>query len=419
MSKKLKAVIIGIDEIFFSQKKMDKEIFFEFGKLISFLKQKNITPVILANRSWSIKGKNYREFVTEYWGEFPWFVMNEINGPRKPLKAATEFVLENLGLDTTEVVYLGNTIEDMKSAINGGILFLNATWYRKTNDYGIIFDSPLKVGQFIETFCLREHIWHHSIVENGLEYYSLSPYSTYKPEFATYSTDAKNAAKWGLGHPDFWTKYLWSSIYFSDIYKRINFIATYPGHQKDSLNVVMQGPLEDFAKCFNHIKYLPDLINRHTTSVKSSQARARGRGHALDHLNQLNTIRIEQFPQYGNRRYKNCPLKSGKTILVVDDICTEGYSLEAARMYLKQTGANIIVISWLKTINSNYHQIKEVNKFNPFHINTFQESDLGEIVTHNYHANVIDHYAPEELDEKLAAYDNWNWPEVAEDDIPF
>ncbi|WP_261326969.1 phosphoribosyltransferase [Rhizobium leguminosarum] len=89
--------------------------------------------------------------------------------------------------------------------------------------------------------------------------------------------------------------------------------------------------------------YLVDLVERHAPAQKSQTARQQGI--ALDHGNQLSTIRLRRDPlkpgQLGGR-YKASPLKPGKTVLVVDDILTEGFSLEAARAFVKATGADVI-----------------------------------------------------------------------------
>ena len=52
--------------------------------------------------------------------------------------------------------------------------------------------------------------------------------------------------------------------------------------------------------------------------------------------------------------YKRNPISKGKTILLVDDFCTQGNSFEAGRAFIEKTGANVICLGWLKTINRDY-----------------------------------------------------------------
>ncbi|MBD2302822.1 phosphoribosyltransferase family protein [Nostoc sp. FACHB-190] len=413
MYKNLKGVIFSIDGVIAtgveSNAVINNSLIFELGRLINYLLTNGLQPVVMANRDWTIGNQRLEDFVSNLWGNFPWYIANRGDMPYKPSREAINYVLEKMGWDDNETIYLGNSIDDMRTAVNGGILLLNTTWYCKNISYGFEFDSPHDVARFIDIFCLRKHFWHYSINQKGLEYYSLGPYSTYKPEFAIYSEDAKNTVKFGAGHPDFWTKYLLSTIYFSGLHKRIDLVAPYPGHKQGSTFNVIEEPMVIFTKCFNKA-YLRDLVIRHTQSTKSAFARSSGQ--QVDHLNQLNTIRLNQYPfnprGAGDKPYKNCPVKKGKTVLIVDDICTKGYSLEAARIYIEQTGAKVISLSWLKTINTDYAQIQDFSKFNPFQVNRFLAVDS--VTRHPYKKYVLDPFAPEEIDSRLSEYDNWQWP---------
>ncbi len=416
MAKKLKGVVFGITNVIVRMGSLDTKLLDEIGKLIQFLLLKGITPIFYGNHDVIITNvrkqeRRLQDVLTERWGDFPWYIAERGNAPWKPNGAASKFILDNHGWDPAEVVYVGNSDEDMLTAIHGRSLFLNVTWYGKNNQYGFFFDNPRDIARFIDTFCLREHLWHYTIEEPNLRFYALAPYSTRMPEFALLSTDARNAAKsWGLGHPDFWTKYLWSTIYFSELYKEINYIASIPGHNQGFGNSIMEQPMLAFGKCF-YQTYLRDLIYRHSTIEKSSFLRSQQRQDEVDHTRQLNSIYLTRLPMKssGEERYKNCPLKRGKTVLVTDDICTNGYSLEAAAAYIRQTGANVIGMSWLKTINSNYMQIgDDLGAFNPFQNNVF--GAVRHTTTYRYNDHITDHYAPEEVTQKLQAYDSWDWP---------
>ncbi|WP_375513458.1 hypothetical protein [uncultured Nostoc sp.] len=406
----MKGIILGIDNILATGKEDDAQIdswiLNETGRLINFLQKNGIQPIVLANRDWFLNGQRLKDFFTNKWGDFQWFIANIDGTPHKPSKDSINHVLSVMGWNKNETVYLGNTDADMKTAVNGGLLFLNATWYEQTNYYGFEFTSPLDVARFVDIFCLRENLWHYCINHQGLEFYSLGTYGFLEQKYAVYSQDAKEAAKNGRGHPDFWIKYLLSTVYFSGMHERIDYIAPYPGHQQGGALSVMEEATIAFAKCFRK-KYLKDLIIRHTTSIKSSSARNSGK--SLDHLNQLNTIMLNDCPSYGNdKTYKKSPLKSGKAVLVLDDICTEGYSFEAARAYIKQTGAEVICLSLLKTIVKDYRQIVSVSSFNPFEPNQF--TSISEIFRHPYNNYISSPLSHEEIGSKLQAYDNWQWP---------
>ena len=74
--------------------------------------------------------------------------------PFKPQAAATEFILEQQGWTNSEVVLVGNSDIDMKTASTGQLMFLNATWHGTANRYGFQFASPLDVARFIDCMCL-------------------------------------------------------------------------------------------------------------------------------------------------------------------------------------------------------------------------------------------------------------------------
>jgi hypoxanthine phosphoribosyltransferase len=411
MAKKLKGVIIGITNVITVDGRFDNVKFDEVGHLIRFLLSKKIQPVIFSNRQWVLssngKKNDLEKLIKDRWGTFPYINALRDGTPPKPRSEATEYITKRFGWDPSEVVYIGNTVNDMQTAVNGKLLFLNVTWFGQNTDYGFFFNSPLDVARFIDTFCLRDSSWHYSIEKDDLRFYALAPYSTRISDFKFLSDDAKSAAKWGGGHPDFWTKYLWSTIYFSEVYKDINYIAVIPGHRQGSGNRIMEEPMSVFAKCFRQ-SFLSNLIFRHTTIEASHKLRISKM--PVNHYRQLSSIMLNQFPlRQPGQAYKKCPVTSGKTVLVIDDICTSGYTLEAARAYIKQTGARVLCMSWLKTINTPYEQIIDTNlSFNPFRKSEFT-LDFEKRV-HNYDSLISDERASEEVTQKLQAYDSWQWP---------
>jgi hypothetical protein len=379
---------------------------------MEFLYSKGIQPVMFANRPRIVRyadtGKvlPLEATLEGVWKKIPWIIAQRDGTPWKPKPEATEYLLDRFKWDPAEVVYVGNSEEDMRAALFGNVLFLNATWYEKNSEYGILFDSPKDIARFVDTFCLRDHLWHYAIENEALRFYALAPYSTRIREFEFLSSDAKAAAKWGGGHPDFWTKYLWSTIYFSELYKDINYIAVYPGHKRGSGNPIMEDPMLAFSKCFR-VTYLRDFILRHNNAQKSSYARLEGI--PINHLNQLNSIMLEEHPlrSSGDKPYVRCPVRPGKTVLVIDDFCTNGYSLESARAYIEQTGAKVICMSWLKTVNSDYRQISAIDKFHPFQPNQFAAPPRTK--GYPYRAHIVDPIAPDEVTQKLRVYDGWQW----------
>jgi hypothetical protein len=413
VDKRLKGVILSVEDTLINTgDKIRANVFKEVEKLMAFFTLRGIKPVLLGNRAWTITaddGKKkdlYDEFEKHFKDLVVFTLQRDSNVPPKPRASATQYVLDKMNWESNEVVYIGSSHDDMCTAVNGKILFLRATWYSNNTDYGFEFNEPKELARFIDTLCLREHFWSHKIQDDNFEYYALAPFSTFKPAFRKYSENGRAAAKFGQGDVDFWLGALVTSMYFTGIHKRIDFISAYPGHKTGVGNDKMNDDLMTFGKCFNK-GYLHDLIERHTTATKSQTAR--NQGVAFDHHNQLNTIKLNKLPtkNYGTA-YKNAPLKRGKTVLLVDDICTKGWSLEAARKFVEETGSKTIMVTWLKTINTDIQTIGATPAFNPYQATKFINIPSGK--NYGYHANHVDGAASLELSDQLQQYIDWDWP---------
>tara|TARA_R110002012_G_scaffold322063_1_gene554419 strand:+ start:8222 stop:9469 length:1248 start_codon:yes stop_codon:yes gene_type:complete len=412
-TKQLKGVILSVeDTLLNTDGNIRKDVFAEVEKLMAYFTLRGITPVLLGNRAWTLTeddGKKkdlYDKFEKHFKNLVIFTRQRDSDVPNKPSSAVTQYVLDKMNWEPNEVVLIGSSVADMRTAVNGKILFLRATWYSNNTDYGFEFNEPKELARFIDTLCLREHFWSHAIKDGDFEYYALAPFSTYKPEFKKYSENARAAAKFGQGTVDFWLGALVTSMYFTGIHQRIDFISAYPGHKVGVGNDKMNDDLMTFGKCFNK-GYLHNLIERHTTATKSQTAR--NAGVAIDHHNQLNTIKLNKLPTKNyNKPYKKAPLKRGKTVLLVDDICTKGWSLEAARKFVESTGSKTIMVTWLKTINTDIQTIGVTPTFDPYHATTFTNIPSGK--THGYHVNHVDGIASEELGEQLQQYLDWDWP---------
>lgn len=331
--------------------------------------------------------------------------------PYKPQKAAMDYVLDQLGWDKNETVYVGNTDTDMKTARNGGLLFLNALWHGEANSYGFQFDSPKDIARFIDCFYIGLHGWFWALEDQDLRVFSLAPFSTLSSKYQDahgYSYHAKNTAKTTEGDPVFWGRLLASSIYSSGLAEEISFVTSYPGHATNSAEPSVNAALTVFADCMQ-AKFIPDLLVRHTTAQKSQSARIAGK--AIGVKNQIDTIHLNPAPLKTKKgdRYKTPPLRNGKTVLVVDDFCTEGNSFEAARAYILATGAKVLCLSWLKTINTDYNELTPMVKVaKPYVPNTIENEPAKK--AHWFSKHVVNPAATADLSAVFKKYYNWDWP---------
>nr|WP_237352041.1 phosphoribosyltransferase [Rhizobium sp. ACO-34A] len=124
--------------------------------------------------------------------------------------------------------------------------------------------------------------------------------------------------------------------------------------------------------------------------------------------NQASTRSFENWASWWPLQ-KNPP-KPGKTVLVVDDILTEGYSLEAAQAFVKASGASVICAAWLKTPGANhYRALADVSPdlndpYKPFAPITTRTT------IYPNGAQIRNAKAPEEVAEAFNRYSSWDWP---------
>jgi hypothetical protein len=319
-------------------------------------------------------------------------------------------VLQKLGWAHTEAIYVGNTDDDMKTARNGKLLFLNAQWHEQANSYGYLFNSPRDIARFIDCFCLSTLDWFWAIEKQPLRAYAVAPFSTLSQKYIDaqqYSAHARSTAKHLGGDATFWGRLLASRVYFSDLVDEIEYITHYPGHSPQSKQPVVSDALTILADSLQR-KYIPDLLCRHTAAQKSQSARSSGG--AVNHLNQLNTIHVEEHPTKDKKggKYKNSPLREGKSVLVVDDICTQGNSFEAARAFIRATGAGTICLAWLKTINTDYRALVRAPKIpDPYKSCSFQT--LPSTVDHLFYMSIKNNSATAGLDDIFRSCYQWDW----------
>jgi hypoxanthine phosphoribosyltransferase len=414
---RLKGVIFSLRDVIVRRGAFDAKLFPELTTLIVWLRNQGIQPVFVGNHPWIARmqdgvTKDLKEALAECWGEVPWYIAQRGDMPFKPKADAMEHVLGKQGWKPHEAIYVGNTDDDMKTARNGKLLFLNALWHGEANPYGFQFDSPRDIARFVDCFCLGIDNWFWVLEAGDLRVYALAPFSTMSSKYADaqgYSYHARNTAKNLGGDPIFWGRLLAATVYLSGLAEEISYVTSYPGHSTTSAQPVVNDALSILADSLRK-NFIPDLLVRHTTAHKSQTARQAGR--AIDHLNQINSIHLNPAPRKNKRGevYANPPLHRGKTVLVVDDFCTEGNSFEAARAYIQSTGAKTICIAWLKTINTDYREIKSLPKLRPYESNQLDKAP--ERVNHWFSNHIRNASATADLQQVFTRYHKWDWPKI-------
>src|SRR3546814_3568743 len=102
-------------------------LFEETLRLLRYLKARGVEPVFIGNHDWTVTSpdtsKPFRTLLEERLGPVSYFIGGQNGMPYKPRADSTAHILSEKGWQRREVLYVGNTTDDMKTAANGGLLF--------------------------------------------------------------------------------------------------------------------------------------------------------------------------------------------------------------------------------------------------------------------------------------------------------
>jgi hypothetical protein len=413
----LKGAIFSLHDVLAKQGPIEGGMLSEALRLLRYLKKRGVEPVFISNKAWTVTNtdtgvtKSFREVLEAELGMVGYYLGGIDGMPYKPEAAAPAFILQKQGWTNREVVFIGNSEIDMKTANTGQLMFLNATWHGTTNPYGFQFGSPLDIARFIDCHCLGLSNWFWAINDGPLRVYAMAPFSTLSSQYLqahAYSASARATAKSGVGDSSFWGRLLAARVYFSGLVDEIDYITAYPGDAPDSVPTVIGDALNILGGSLRK-SYLPDLLIRHSKAQKSQSARIAGI--SVDVRNQLTTIRLNPAPQRGltGKAYKRMPVGPGKTVLLVDDFCTEGNSFEAGRAFIDSTGARTICLSWLKTIKTDYRAITPPIKIkSPYEVRGM--APMPPTKFYSYNASIVSRAAQTDLADVYRRYFDWAWP---------
>ncbi|MFC1926403.1 HAD-IA family hydrolase [Chloroflexota bacterium] len=246
-------------------------------------------------------------------------------------------------LEKNEVVYIGDSDHDMQTAVNSKIIYFNAEWSKPGYRYGIPISSPDILPMILKLFFMKEHLWYWSVDSSDLREQPVIARALIKGRdigVGNFKSSLINWAKYGIDSKvasitlsEFLLYLLLGTLYLDGIYSEIDTVAVIPGHSGGH-NPLMEKSLNRMAMLFRET-FNPSLLLRHTAARKS--AFARRAGNSLTFQDQVITMCL------------SCDLKKqskmidGKTILIIDDFITEGFSTEWARNLLYNAGAEKVI----------------------------------------------------------------------------
>lgn len=400
----LKLVLISPSGTLLNAGQLDHKLVTQLGAVIQRLHAAGVRTAVWSNRRWADNQKKpLEQYFTEQAGcKVECVGAGSGNYPARRRAGSVTPVLDHFGVSRSDTVLVGNGDEDLMAGVNNQLLLVRPGWYPNQSEYGFEVKSIAELERFCTVFGLREHPIYWSLNDGSLRVYAMGPYSTKIQAYAKFGVDAFKAAKLEAGTLEFWHRLVVSSLYFSDVISRVTYITSYPGHAQETKVRAVDEVMTLLGKCFRKT-FFPDLIERHTTSVKSAFASADQKTFA----NQLNTIKVNPYPHpYGTDEPRKTPINlKGKTVLVVDDICTNGRSLDCARAYIEAAGGQALSFSWLKTINSSYLRMNPAPALKAFQVNAIQQEPAS--ISYPYTDGIHDQEAPAEISALLDKYKSW------------
>lgn len=263
-------------------------------------------------------------------------------GGTKGTKHFVAAVCTRLDVQPNEILYLGDSDNDMREAVNNSVIFFLAAWSNPDYPYGIPVATPQLFVQIVETFFRKEHLWYYRIDDQDGAGRPVIVRALLDPDLAQ-DTGIKRLLKQkidGQFSPAFTTStflslHLLASVYGEGLHLlgkpgKPNLWCIYPGHDR-----TQTGVLTEFARIAARLfrkRYEPEVIVRHQPAIKSAYARANRTPPTI--TNQLTTIHLAPTLRSRIR---------GRTILLFDDFTTYAHSFETARNFFLTAGAERVV----------------------------------------------------------------------------
>lgn len=280
---------------------------------------------------------------------------NEV-GKKKGSDVWIRYIEKVTGLRTNELLYVGDSRQDVITATRGPVIYMHAEWTKNPWEYGIRAPNPEWVGTVIEHIFQKEHNWWweldstdangnrvraRALTNAGLKEANRKLYNQLLDVF-------KRDDKRTVGHVlirDFAMLHLLASLYFDGVLFEADLWTTYPGHEGKT-SKEMASFLKYAAKLFRRA-YHDDVFIRHTPAMHSVDARNQG-GIALATQNQMDTIHLN--PEHADK-------VAGKKVLLFDDNITDGVTMDVARNMLLKAGAADVQIVAIGKYSNKYQVI--------------------------------------------------------------
>lgn len=304
------------------------------------------------------------------------------SGKRRGSPDWIDVVTNALGIHRHQLLYVGCSTLDWRTAINSGVLYLHANWAARQpgGTTSLTVESPLEVPSFFETFLATPPAWAYGLDQGNWKLRSLLPASAILPctsprqkftlqDVFTYDKAIKVNDE---DARDLLMLFVLSNAYLEGLIPANPVICVYPGSKRGKVSLQLADYLDRAAKLF-HGYYKDDLLVRASdaidTSLERVNARKKGRTPNVSIATQAATVHLGE-------RYRG--RLTGRSVIVFDDFTTNGMSLEWARLLLSAAGAGRIVMLTVGKYGTSHYRydLRSGIRLDPFTLNTLSATDF-------------------------------------------
>lgn len=274
-----------------------------------------------------------------------------------------------LGVQSHELLYIGGSAQDWRTAINTPVFYVQGAWSSPMDpkvSAALSSDSPHEIITFLDLFLDQPPSYAYTLdgtktptyvrcmLPNNVSLmgdkgsFSLQDILTYDAVHTVNGNDARHVLMLSL----------LSALYAEGLLSRqgnekFPIFTIYPSSNPANVNSHFTNFMSLASKGFRG-RYIPDLLERHTAAVDTSKARAAayrtGKPSGVDVLTHANTVRL-------NPAHRKA-LGEPRLVVVLDDFCNTGLSLDWARLLLHQTGApHRLVLASVGKYKQGYYDV--------------------------------------------------------------
>lgn len=327
------------------------------------------------------------------------------DGKRRGSPAWIDAVTTALHLKRHELLYIGCTAMDWRTAINSGVMYQHAAWAASmpAGTTSLVARAPGDVDRFLKMFLCGDPSWSHRTDQGNWSLRSLLPASARLPSTSPGPTFKLQDVftynkKVQIGDADarsILMLYVLANAYLEDLIPANPYFCIYPSSTSGQVSERLQTYLDKAAALF-HGYYREDLLIRAAdapdTSLERWKASQGKSAQDISIATQAQTVHLG--PKYRGKL-------ATKTVVVLDDFTTHGMSLEWARLLLSAAGTRQIVMLTVGKYGSRHtrYDLKDPSALDPFRLNALTPENFTTTVV----TPVYDPQAQDRLYQRLAA----------------